>query len=41
MYDMQVGARKGQWTALMMPVVEKLTEDDLLVLGAYTASLKP
>src|SRR5689334_626745 len=41
MYDMQVGARKGQWTALMMPVVEKLTEDDMLVLGAYTASLKP
>lgn len=41
MYDMQVGARKGQWTALMMPVVQKLTEDDMLVLGAYTASLKP
>ncbi len=28
-YDMQVDARKGEWTQLMKPVVEKLNEDVL------------
>src|SRR4051794_23587994 len=41
MYDMQQGARKGLWSDLMKPVVAKLSEDDLLNLVAYTASLKP
>ena len=41
MYDMQKGARSGQWTELMKPVVAKLSEDDMLNLVAYTASLKP
>jgi cytochrome c553 len=41
MYDMQQGARKGLWTELMKPVVAKLSEDDMLNLVAYTASLKP
>ncbi len=41
MYDMQAGARKGPWTALMTKVVAQLTEDDMLVLAAYAASLKP
>ena len=41
LYDMQQGARKGLWTELMMPVVAKLTNDDLLAIGAYTASLAP
>jgi cytochrome c553 len=41
MYDMEQGARKGLWTELMQPVVAKLTEDDILNLVAYTASLKP
>jgi cytochrome c553 len=41
MYDMQQGARKGVWTELMVPVVSKLTNDDLLAIGAYTASLAP
>lgn len=39
-YDMQVGARKGEWTELMKPVVAKLTEDDFIAIGAYVASLK-
>jgi len=39
LYDMQQGARKGQWTDLMKPVVEKLTAEDMLNLAAYTASL--
>jgi len=41
MYDMQQGARKGLWTEMMKPVVAKLSEDDLVVLVAYTASLAP
>jgi cytochrome c553 len=41
MYDMQAGARKGLWTPLMTKVVSQLTEDDLLAIAAYTASLKP
>ena len=41
LYDMQVGARTGVWAELMKPVVEKLTAEDLVALGAYTASLPP
>ncbi|MEQ1885876.1 MAG: c-type cytochrome [Bryobacteraceae bacterium] len=41
MYDMQNGFRKGQWTELMKPVVSKLTEEDLINIVAYTASLEP
>ncbi len=37
-YDMQVDARKGEWTPLMKPVVEKLDEDDLIAIGAYVAA---
>jgi cytochrome c553 len=41
MYDMQAGARHGEWTDLMKPVVEKLTEEDLVDISAYVASLAP
>jgi cytochrome c553 len=41
MYDMQVGARKGVWTPLMTKVVSQLSEEDMLAIAAYTASLKP
>jgi cytochrome c553 len=41
MYDMQASARKGVWTPLMTKVVSKLSEDDMLDIAAYTASLKP
>lgn len=41
MYDMQQGARNGTWTPLMKPVVANLTDEDLLDIAAYTASLKP
>jgi cytochrome c553 len=41
LYDMQQGARKGVWTELMSPVVANLTNDDMIALGAYTASLAP
>jgi hypothetical protein len=29
------------WTELMMPVVRNLTNDQLLAIAAYTASLAP
>jgi cytochrome c553 len=38
MNDMKVGARNGLWADLMKPVVEKLTEDDMVAIVAYTAS---
>ncbi len=41
MYDMQAAARKGLWTALMNEVVKGLSEDDMLNISAYCASLKP
>jgi cytochrome c553 len=41
LYDMQQGTRKGQWTSLMKPVVAKLTQDDLVYIGAYLASREP
>jgi cytochrome c553 len=41
MYDMQVGARKGVWTNLMKPVVAALTNEDMLAIAVYAASLKP
>jgi cytochrome c553 len=41
LYDMQVGARHGTWSELMKPVVEKLTGEDFVAIGAYLAQLKP
>src|SRR3984893_12872294 len=40
-YDMQHGMRTGEWASLMMPVVSKLTTDDMLAIAAYLASLAP
>jgi cytochrome c553 len=41
MYDIQQHARNGTAGALMMPVVEKLSHDDMIALAAYVSSLKP
>jgi cytochrome c553 len=41
MFDTQQGARNGSWSELMKPVVAKLTEEDLVNISAYLASLKP
>ncbi len=38
MYDMQAGARNGEWTQLMKPVVAKLTGEDLVNIAAYVSS---
>lgn len=41
LYDMQQGFRTGLWTEQMKPVVEHLSEDDMLSIAAYTASRVP
>jgi cytochrome c553 len=41
MYDFQQHSRQGSAAALMAPVVEKLTYDDMISLAAYISSLKP
>jgi cytochrome c553 len=40
-YDFKSGARAGIGSALMRQVVEKLSENDMLALAAYAASLGP
>ncbi len=41
LYDFQQGARAGANAALMKPSVQKLTEDDAIVISAYVSSLEP
>ena len=41
LYDFQQHARAGSAGALMAPVVEKLSHDDMISLAAYVASLTP
>jgi cytochrome c553 len=41
LYDMKHGARAGNGSALMKPVLVNLSEADLVSLVAYAASLKP
>ena len=41
LYDFRHGARNGQWAALMKPVVAGLSEEDMVAIAAYSASLAP
>ena len=41
MYDMQQGSRDGLWTPLMKQVLANLTEQDMLEIAAYAASIAP
>ena len=41
MYDMQAGARRGEWAELMKPVVANLSNEDLVNIAAYVSSLMP
>lgn len=36
--DIQQGARNGEWTSLMKPVVSKLNAEDFVAIAAYLAS---
>ena len=41
LYDIQHGVRNGQWAELMKSVVAGLSEEDMVAIAAYTASLAP
>ena len=41
LWDMKQGTRRGEWSALMKPVVQNLTQEDLLNLSAYLAAAGP
>jgi cytochrome c553 len=41
LYDFKEGARAGIGAGLMKPTVEKLSEEDMLSIAAYVASLMP
>ena len=41
LYDIRHGTRNGQWVELMKPVVAGLSEEDMVAIAAYTASLAP
>jgi cytochrome c553 len=41
LFDLQQGTRHGAQMQLMVPVVAKLTKDDLVAIAAYVASLPP
>lgn len=41
LFDFKHGARAGPNSALMKPAVDKLTDDDMIALAAYVASLAP
>lgn len=41
LWDFKTGARNGPMAALMKPVVEKLTNEDIVNILAYTSSRKP
>jgi cytochrome c553 len=41
LYEFQHGSRSGTSSALMRPTVEKLSQDDMIALAAYVASLDP
>ena len=41
MWNIQNGDRSGPSAALMRPVVEKLSNDDMLAIAAYVASRTP
>jgi cytochrome c553 len=41
LFDFQTGNRAGVNSALMKPVVENLSMDDMIALASYSASLSP
>jgi cytochrome c553 len=41
LFDIKHGTRNGAWAALMKPVVEQMSLEDMVDIAAYTASLAP
>jgi cytochrome c553 len=41
LYDIKHGTRNGDWAVLMKPVVQQMSEEDMVAIAAYAASLAP
>jgi cytochrome c553 len=41
LFDMKVGARRGPWAALMMPMLNTMSVQEMMAVSAYAASLAP
>jgi cytochrome c553 len=41
LFDFKTGARRGPWGALMKPVVDGLSVQELMAVSAYAASIQP
>jgi len=41
LYAFKIGVRNGAGAALMKPVAERFSEDDIVAVVAYVASLTP
>jgi cytochrome c553 len=41
LFDMKTGARRGPWSELMKPLLEKMSVQELMAVSAYAASLDP
>jgi cytochrome c553 len=41
LFDMKEGTRRGPWSELMKPVVDKMSVQDMMNVSAYAASLAP
>jgi len=41
LYDMKSGARAGAASAIMRPIAEKLSTDDMIAVASYLATLGP
>ena len=39
LFDMKTGARRGPWSELMKPIVDKLTTQDMMNVSAFAASV--
>jgi len=41
LFDMKEGARRGPWSEMMKPVLDKMSVQDMMNVSAYAASLAP
>jgi cytochrome c553 len=41
LFDMKVGTRRGPWSEVMKPIVDRLSVQDMMALAAYAASIQP
>jgi cytochrome c553 len=41
LFDIKTGARRGPWADLMLPIMEKMSVQEMMAVSAYAASLDP